>query len=372
MSEHKTVLVVGANGLVGSAVVKHLRASSCRVIATQRKAPRQNDDRHDDRVEYRLADLSDRAACHDLFSKMGEVTHLVYAALYENPHLVSGWSDDAQIRINDAMFKAVLDPLVAARGALRHVTLLQGTKAYGVHVRAIPVPAREDRDELRSQTNFYWAQEAHLRTAAEKAAGTADWGWTILRPTLIVGGVIGGAMNAIPPLCVFASLLKEQALPLAYPGGGPRIAAAVDVDLLARAISWAGDTATARNRTFNVTNGDVYVWENIWPLFAEEMGMPLGTPEPRSINDFCGVRGDLWDKIRQDHQLASPDLQSFVGPSLQYCDYLLRYGQPDPGPSTAVSTIAIQQAGFHDVMDSEDMFRKWIRNLQIRRLIPRP
>ncbi len=64
------------------------------------------------------------------------------------------------------------------------------------------------------------------------------------------------------------------------------------------------------------------------------------------------------------------DLRTFVGPSLQYCDYLLRYGRSDPGPSTAVSTIAIQTAGFHEVMDSEDMFRKWVCDLQDKRLLP--
>ena len=361
MSDKKTVLVVGATGLVGSAVVRQLRGRDCDIIATVRKPPGETEG-----VRYLEVDLFDAPACYQLFSQLPEVTHLVYTALYERAELVSGWSDAEQIEINERMFRAVLDPLRGAQGALRHVSLLQGTKAYGVHVRAIPVPAREDRDELRSQPNFYWRQEAHLR----EAASAADWGWTILRPTLIVGGVIGGAMNAIPPICVFASLLKDQGLPLAFPGGGPRIAAAVDADLLARAIDWAGETAAARNRTFNVTNGDVYVWENVWPVFAEEMGMELGRPEPRSLADYCAERHAQWEAIRQRRDLLAPDLQSFVGPSLQYCDYLLRCGQPEPGPATAVSTIAIQKAGFHEVMDSEEMFRKWVRDLQSRRLIP--
>ena len=62
--------------------------------------------------------------------------------------------------------------------------------------------------------------------------------------------------------------------------------------------------------------------------------------------------------------------QDFVDPSLQYCDYLLRQGQAEPGPATVVSTVQIQAAGFHEVMDSEDMFRKWFRHLQSERLLP--
>ena len=42
---------------------------------------------------------------------------------------------------------------------LRHVTLLQGTKAYGVHVRPIAIPSREDSGEMREEPNFYWLQE---------------------------------------------------------------------------------------------------------------------------------------------------------------------------------------------------------------------
>ena len=158
MPTSKKVLVLGASGLVGAAVVSHLRTTGCEVVAVSRTPPGNNQG-----VAFVSADLFDRAACAELFGQMQDVTHLVYAALYERPTLVDGWSDKEQIETNDRMFKNVLDPLSKASGVLRHVTLLQGTKAYGVHVRPIPVPAREDRDELRNQPNFYWKQESHLK-----------------------------------------------------------------------------------------------------------------------------------------------------------------------------------------------------------------
>jgi nucleoside-diphosphate-sugar epimerase len=361
MSNHKKVLVVGASGLVGSAVVNYLHGSGCKVTAVSRSRPQNLDS-----VPFVPADLFDRRACEQTFGQMSDVTHLVYTALYERSSLVTGWSDEEQIAVNDDMFKNVLDPLLGASAALRHVSLLQGTKAYGVHVRPIPVPAREDRDELRSQPNFYWKQEEHLRA---RASG-ASWGWTILRPTLIVGGGIGGAMNLLPPIGIFAALLKESGLPLAFPGGGPKIGCAVDVDLLARAIDWAGDSDTARNRTFNVTNGDVYVWENLWPAIADALGMETGNREPRSLHDYCMARGPEWDAIRGKYDLVSPGLEQFVGPSLQYCDFSMRYGETEPGPPSIVSTTKIQDAGFHDVMDTEAMFAKWFAHLQDARLLP--
>ncbi len=358
---NKKVLVVGASGLVGSAVVDNVRRSECETIAVARNLPENIEN-----VTFASADLIDRSDCARIFSQLADVTHLVYAALFERATLVSGWSDSEQIKINDRMFKNVIDPLLQANGALRHVTLLQGTKAYGVHVRPIPVPAREGRDELRSQPNFYWRQEEYLRARSEDA----DWGWTIFRPTLIVGGSTGGAMNLLPPIGVFGAILKEQGLPFAFPGGGPKIGCAVDVDLLARAIGWAGEADSARNQTFNVTNGDVYVWENLWPAIARALGMDAGEPVPRSLHAYCREHAGIWEHVRQKYGLRSPALEKFVGPSLQYCDFSMRYGDEAPGPAGIVSTIKLHAAGFHEVMDTEDMFRKWIGHLQDNRLLP--
>ena len=62
-------------------------------------------------------------------------THVVYAALQESSDLAAGWRDAELIERNLAMFRHALDPLVAEHGAsLRHVSLLQGAKAYGLHL----------------------------------------------------------------------------------------------------------------------------------------------------------------------------------------------------------------------------------------------
>ena len=204
-------------------------------------------------VTLRL-DLTDAAQCARAATELQGVTHLVYAALYEAPNLVDGWRDESQIRTNDLMLRHLMAVLEPAAPSLRHVALLQGTKAYGVHVRPLTVPAREGRSEMYEQPNFYWAQENFLR---ELQRGKA-WHWSILRPVLIVGEAMGDAMDLIPPLGVYASMLREQGRALDYPGGAARVAQAVDVDLLARAIGWAGEADAARNEVFNVTNGDVF------------------------------------------------------------------------------------------------------------------
>ena len=247
---HKKVVVAGATGLVGNAALRCFgQAGGCDVVALSRRKPREL---HGARLVG--VDLTDAAQCTLIASELKDATHLVYAALYEAPNLIDGWRDPNQIRTNDLMLRNLMAALEPAAPTLRHVALLQGTKAYGVHVRPLTVPAREGRSEMYEQPNFYWAQENFLRELQQGKA----WHWSILRPVLIVGEAMGGAMDLIPPLGVYASLLREQGGPLHYPGGAARVSQAVDVDLLARAIAWSGEADAARNEAFNVSNGDVF------------------------------------------------------------------------------------------------------------------
>jgi nucleoside-diphosphate-sugar epimerase len=356
----KTVLVAGATGLVGYAALKHFSAvPDTQVVALSRRPPPGFVGRH-------LAlDLTDVIACQKAAKTLRDVTHVVYAALFELPGLVEGWRDDRQIETNDRMLRNLLGPLLRAAPGLLHVTLLQGTKAYGVHVRPLSVPAREGRSEMREQPNFYWAQEDYLRSVQARR----DWHFSILRPVLVVGEAIGGAMNLIPALGAHAAVMRERGPILPYPGGAERVGQAVDADLLARAIAWAGEAPAARDETFNVTNGDVFTWPNIWPAIAEAVGMRAGPDEPFLLQSLG--RAD-WDRVRQRFGLVSPALTDFVGLSLEYADYQMRYGHTEPGPPAIVSTVKIQQAGFGEVMDTEIMFRKWIKVFQQKRLLPLP
>src|ERR1700742_5378210 len=119
---------------------------------------------------------------------------------------------------------------------------------------------------------------------------------------------------------------------LDYPGGAARVSQAVDVDLLAHAIAWSGQSEAARNQAFNVTNGDVLVWENIWPAISDALGMKSGKAVPLSLVKESVNWAAPWDAIRRKHDLAAPALQEFVGLSFQYADYSMRHGQTESGP----------------------------------------
>src|SRR3954453_20253586 len=181
----KQVLIAGASGLVGYAAIRCFNVSQ-----GERFLP---------------LDLTDATACEQLAASVPGVTHLVYAALYERPGLVAGWQEREQIETNERMFRNLLDPLERHATGLKHVTLLQGTKAYGVHVHPLAVPARENRSEMHEQPNFYWNQERYVRGQQQGKA----WSWSILRPVLIVGCSTGSAMNVVPALGVYAAMMKR-------------------------------------------------------------------------------------------------------------------------------------------------------------------
>jgi len=358
----KKVVVAGATGLVGNAALRHFGSvGGTEVIALSRRRPR---DLHGAR--FVPLDLTNAAQCAAVASELKDTTHLVYAALYEEPNLVDGWRDPRQIAVNDHMLRNLMGALEPVSPALQHVALLQGTKAYGVHVRPLIVPAREGRSEMYEQPNFYWAQENFLRGLQQGKA----WHWSILRPVLIVGLAMGGAMDLIPPLGVYAAILREQGRALDFPGGAARVAQAVDVDLLARAIAWSGEASRARNEAFNVTNGDVFTWENIWPAISDALGMKPGKSVPLSMAREFPSWIEPWDALLRKHNLVAPPLKEFVGLSFQYADYSMRYGHIESGPPSIVSTVKINRAGFTEMMDTEDMWRKWFRQAREERLLP--
>ena len=352
----KTILIAGASGLVGFAAAKHFaRLPGWKVVGVSRRRPEGLDG-----VELVTVDLDDPARSADVFGRMPDVTHVLYAALYEKPGLFRGWRERDQMETNLRMLEHLFEPLRAAARALEHVTLLQGTKAYGAHLKPIPIPAKE-RATRDAHENFYWLQEDYLRT---RQAG-ASWQLTILRPQVIFGESLGSHMNMIPAIGVYAALLREAGQPLSFPGGPPWVREAVDADLLARACEWAATTPACANETFNINNGDVFDWRHVWPGIADTLGMEVGPDRPMSLAAEMPAREAEWRALVRKHGLRSPErLDEFVGQGFVYADGQFAYGAKQSPPTTLVSTIKARQAGFHDCMDTDDMFRKWFRRYQ--------
>jgi nucleoside-diphosphate-sugar epimerase len=356
--------------LVGQAAVRRFAAEGWDVVAVSRRPPAGVPGG----VRFVALDLLDADACRAFAAEHGSgTTHLVYAALQEAPGLFAGWVDDEVIDRNAAMLANLVDPLVEAAD-LQHVSLLHGTKAYGFHhpdvgMANLRVPLRE-REPVPPHRNFYFEQQRHL----EALQGRHPFGLTTFRPTVIWGDATGANMNPALPIAVWAALLRAEGEPLHFPGLGDGLALseAVDADLVADALVWAATSEAAVDGTYNLTNGDVFRWLDVWPAIAAALGMEPGEHRPTSLGTELPARADAWRALADEHGLAGPrDVTELCGAnSLVYVDFVLagRSG----GPPILNSTIAARLAGFTACADTEDVLVRLFRGLADERLIPPP
>lgn len=357
-----TVLVLGASGVVGRAVLETFAAApGWRAIGASRRRP----DPEIPGVGWQALDLGDAQACAEAAAGWKDVTHVVFAALHEKPGLVAGWRERDQMETNLAYLRNLLGPLQRHARDLAHVTLLQGTKAYGVHLHALKVPARE-RDPRDSHENFYWLQEDWLRREQQGK----DWRFTILRPQIVIGYAIASPMNVLAAIGTYAALLKARGEKLHYPGGPPYVVEMADAALVGRAALWAATAPAAAGEIFNVANGDVLVWQNAWPAIARALEMEPGEARPLSLATAMPREAEAWNDIVRRHGLLPYALDRLVGDSFHYADFVFAHGRRTSAPPAIVSTVKIRQAGFADCVDSEDMFAAWFARLRAMRVLP--
>lgn len=360
MTARRTLLVAGATGIVGRAAIEHfVGCDGWDVIALSRRPPAVRDLRHV------AADLTDPADVDRALASCGDVTHLLYTALFEKPDLVAGWRDADQMRVNAAMFANLLDALARHAPRLVHLTLMQGAKAYGLHDTQVPVPAKE-RWPRAPHAVFYWPQEDLLR---QRRRG-ASWTFSILRPQLVLGAAMGSPMNVIGAIGAYAAIQRELGEPLRFPGGGRYVHAASDSRLIARAVEFCGTHASAADATFNVVNGDTMVWHDLWSAVAAHFGMALGEPLPMRLAEAMPKHEATWARIVAKHGLRETTLQALLGASWQFTDRTFGYGLAAP-LDRLESPIALWQAGFTGCEDTEDAIVHWLGRMQDERLLPR-
>jgi hypothetical protein len=68
------------------------------------------------------------------FEPLTDITHIAYTALHEKPELVAGWSSNEHVETNNAMRRNVVEPIVRTASNFQHISILQGTKIYGIQI----------------------------------------------------------------------------------------------------------------------------------------------------------------------------------------------------------------------------------------------
>jgi nucleoside-diphosphate-sugar epimerase len=346
----RTALILGGTGITGRALAAHLSSQpDWDVISVSRRGKGDQSG-----VRYLSADLQDAAACRALVSMIPEVTHVFYAALTNAPTFVQ------QCPPNAAMFRTALDAF-ASLPKLEHVCLVQGTKYYGQHLGSFRNPAKES-DPRHIPPNFYYDQQDYLVTTSEHHA----WSWSCVRPHLICGFALGNPMNLISILGVYATLSREFGLPLRFPGKPGAftvITQATDAGLLARAMTFIATSTACANQAFNITNGDFFRYQNLWPALAAHFDLTPGLVQTIDLPTFMVDKAPLWDAIVARHGLQPTRFADVADWNFAAYTFGVDW-------DVMSSTTKIRQAGFAEAVDTEEMILNHMKQLQQRRIIP--
>ncbi len=346
-----TVLVIGASGVIGGALVRHLAGrDGVTVIAAARRpeTPAAGN------VVALPVDLFDRSATPG-DAALAAVSHLVYCAYTDAP----GWQ--AQNEPNARLFEAATDFAERHCPGLRHVTLLQGMKAYGSHLGPFRTPARES-DPRIPHRHFYYDQQDRLAARAE----ARGWRWTALRPHVVIGPARLSPLNLAAVLAVHGALCRARGEALCFPGPPAAFDAvyqATDAGLLARAIEWAGAEPRAVGEVFNITNGDFFRWRHVWTVIARALDLEPGEPRPQRLAETMAGADADWSRLVAAHRLEANLLDDLV--SWPFADYVFHTTH-----DVMADTLKCRRAGFLAFAESEAVIVDRLVELSRLRIVP--
>jgi len=350
-SLNKVALVAGAQGVIGRNLVGHLAAlGDWDVIGLSRRGGESNG-----RVRQLAIDLLDPEACRETLGELGQVTHLFYAAYQERP----SWAE--LVQPNLAMLANLVDTIEPVAHGLRHVSLMQGYKVYGAHLGPFKTPARED-DAGHMPPEFNVDQQTFLE---QRQRGKA-WSWSAMRPSVVCGFALGNPMNLALVVALYASISKELGLPLRFPGkpgAYDKLLEMTDAGLLAKATVWAATEPRCANQAFNINNGDLFRWSELWPKIACYFALESAPPLSMSLATVMADKAPLWNAMVEKYGLARHPYEALS--SWPFGDFVFSWDY-----DLFADGSKARRFGFHEYVETEAMFMHLFDELRQRRIIP--
>lgn len=350
VKEKKVALVVGDQGVIGKNLVNHLATlPDWEIIGLSRRDidPQTN-------ARHLSVDLLDRSDCLQKLSELTQITHIFYAAFQDRPT----WSE--LVPPNLTMLVNVVEIIEKVAKNLNHVSLMQGYKVYGAHLGPFKTPAREsDPDHMPPEFNI--DQQKFLK---QRQKGKS-WSWSAIRPSVVCGFSVGSPMNLAMVIAVYASITKELGLPLRFPGkpgAYNKLLEMTDASLLAKATVWAATNKNCENQAFNINNGDLFRWEELWPKIATYFNLEVAMPLQMSLDVVMRDKEELWNEMARKYHLnySYEDVSSWkFGDAVFSWDYDL-----------IADGSKARRFGFHEYVETESMFFEIFDSFRNKQAIP--
>jgi nucleoside-diphosphate-sugar epimerase len=347
----KTALVVGANGVIGSTLIEHLEElGDWNIIGLSRRG---GQDRR--RLKFISVDLLDAADTSSGLAHLSQVTHIFYAAFQDRP----SWAE--MVPPNLAMLVNVVNAVEPIAKDLVHISLMQGYKVYGAHLGPFKTPAKES-DPGHMPPEFNVDQQEFL----EKLQIGKSWTWSAVRPSVVGGTALGNPMNLVSAIAVYASISKELGMPLRFPGkpgAYDKIMEMTDGTLLAKATVWAATEPQGANQAFNITNGDLFRWNEMWPDIAAFFKLQVAPPLHMSLQSVMADKTGLWQEMQEKYNLKKHSYEEVS--SWGFADGVFSWDYDFFGDGSKA-----RRFGFHEYVETKEMFFRMFEKLIAEGVIP--
>ena len=165
---------------------------------------------------------------------------------------------------------------------------------------------------------------------------------------------------------MYATLCKARNLPLSFPASVAAYQAiyqCTEATHLAKAIVWIATQKACANEAFNVTNGDYFRWENLWPRIADYFAVPIAPPRPMKLASVMAGHSERWSSLAQRERLRARPYKDLV--LWSYLDFALA-----PEYDRMSDVTKLRRFGFHDVIDTEEMFIRYFDSYRKKKMIP--
>ncbi|MRG56197.1 NAD-dependent epimerase/dehydratase family protein [Phyllobacterium sp. SYP-B3895] len=350
-SERKKAVVVGANGIIGGNLIAHLvELGDWEIVGLSRRGGKAAG-----KLTHIAVDLLDINDTRDKLAGLADATHIFYAAYQDRP----SWAE--LVPPNLAMLVNVVNAIEPIAPRLKHISLMQGYKVYGAHLGPFKTPARET-DANHMPPEFNIDQQDFL----EALQRGKTWTWSALRPSVVIGFALRNPMNLASVIAVYASMSRELGIPLRFPGkpgSYDSLIEMTDAGLLARATVFIATNPQCGNQAFNINNGDLFRWSEMWPKIAKFFDLEVAPPLPMALGVVMADKADLWKRMIDKHNLFETPYEDVS--SWGFGDAVFSWNYDFFADGTK-----LRRAGFHEYLDTEEMFMRVFRDLRDRKIIP--
>jgi len=347
----KTALVVGANGVIGTNLIKHLLdLKDWNIIGLSRRGGQS-----EGKLRYISVNLLDREDTETKLKQEHGITHIFYTAFQDRP----GWAE--LVAPNLAMLVNVVEAVELNSASLQHISLMQGYKVYGAHLGPFKTPAKETECG-HMPPEFNVDQQQYL----ENQQHGKKWTWSAIRPSVVAGTALGNPMNLVLVIAIYASISKELGIPLRFPGKAgayEKLMEMTDAGLLAKATVWAATDQRCANQAFNITNGDLFRWNDLWPKIAAYFELEIAAPLQLSLQSVMADKAATWSSIQVKHGLIPHEYKQLS--AWAFGDAVFSWDYDFFGDGSKA-----RRMGFHEFIETEAMFFNLFDELRATKVIP--